>query len=123
MTKQHTSLNAALLGKFTGTLHWYRHPLFRSVIYTDGVKYVADEGQAYWLIDEIAAAVIGEPCVSAEPFQVWTLKVAPNYSAVLSCEDGNYNLVYVKNIDFTDFPLEEITLWYSNNTILLPNEW
>jgi hypothetical protein len=46
----------AALRQFTGSEHWYRHGLNRAVLYTDGAKYVADQGGAYWLIDEIALA-------------------------------------------------------------------
>lgn len=31
---------------FTGTENYYRHPLIRKVFHTDGIKYVADAGNA-----------------------------------------------------------------------------
>ena len=40
-----------------------------------------------------------------------------------TCDDGNGNIVFSKRIPFTDFPLSEITLYYVNNTILLPSEY
>jgi hypothetical protein len=52
---------------------------------------------------------------------VWKLTVTGS-AAVLSCEDGNGNTVLSKNIEFTDFPLPEITLYFTNNVILLPSE-
>lgn len=42
------------LSPFTGTEHWYKHWL-GGLLYTDGVKYVADQAGAYWLIDAIAS--------------------------------------------------------------------
>ena len=62
------------LKQFTGTKHWYRHGLNRKVLYTDGAKYVADTGGAYWLIDEIELWQ-DLPTIRAEPFQVWRLTV------------------------------------------------
>ena len=53
MTEAHT-LDKATLKQFTGTEYWYRHGLVRTVLFTDGAKYVADQGGAYWLLDEIA---------------------------------------------------------------------
>lgn len=53
MTKS-TKLTEADLKHFTGSEHWYRHALNRKVLFTDGAKYVADKGGAYWLIDTIA---------------------------------------------------------------------
>jgi hypothetical protein len=37
-------------------------------------------------------------------------------------EDGEYNVVYTQQLEFTDFPLDEISLWFTNNTIYLPSE-
>jgi hypothetical protein len=48
MTK-HT-LSEDDLGQFTGSEHWYRHGLIRSVSYTDGAQYAAEHGGAYWLL-------------------------------------------------------------------------
>jgi hypothetical protein len=115
------TLTEADLSHFTGSEHWYRHGLC-TVLFTDGAKYVADAGGAYWLLDEIALAQGFEKAVAAEEFQVWKLTVKDS-AAVLTCEDGNYNTVFSKNIEFTDFPLPEITFYFTNNTILLPSEY
>ena len=109
--------------QFTGSEHWYRHGLVRNVLFTDGAKHVADAGGAYWLIDEIALAQRFVKTVAAEEFQVWKLAVCPDASATLTCEDGNGNTVSRKIIEFTDFPLKEVTLWCTDNTILLPSEY
>ena len=44
-------------------------------------------------------------------------------TAVLTCDDGNGKVVYRKAIEFTDFPLPEIALYFTTNTILLPSEY
>ena len=59
-------ITEADLSKFTGSEHWYRHGLVRTILFTDGAKYVADEGGAYWLLDEIAFAQRYEKCVDDE---------------------------------------------------------
>lgn len=46
----------------------------------------------------------------------------PDRTATLVCEDGNDNAVYTQLIEFTDFPLDEITLWFANDVIYLPSE-
>jgi hypothetical protein len=111
------------LRQFTGSENWYRHGINRNVLFTDGAKYVADEAGAYWLLDSIAIAQRYEKSVSAEEFQVWELKVNSDRTANLVCGDGNDNVVYTQHIPFTDFPLDQITLWFSNNTIFLPSEY
>jgi hypothetical protein len=110
------------LRQFTGSENWYRHPINRVVLFTDGAKYVADQGDAYWLLDVIAIAQRYEKCVAAEPFQVWTLRVHSDRAATLVCSDGNENIVYRQHVEFTDFPLDEITLHFANNVIYLPSE-
>lgn len=122
MTEAHT-LNKADLKQFTGSEFWYRHGLVRTVVFTDGAKYVADQGGAYWLLDEIALAQRFEKRVSGEEFQLWKLTVKKDNTATLVCEDGNGRVVYSKPIPYTDFPLDEISLYFTNNTILLPSEY
>lgn len=110
------------LAHFTGTDQWYRHGLNRSMLYTDGVQYLAEKGGAYWLLDKIATLQL-EPKIRREEFQVWRLTVADN-RARLTCDDGNDNspVIYSEDIDFTDFPLDEITIWVEGNVMLLPSE-
>ena len=91
--------------------------------YTDGAKYLADQARAYWLIDDIALAQRYVKRVAAEEFQHWKLTVKADHSATLACDDGNGNVVYAKRIPFTDFPLEETSLYFCNNTVLLPSEY
>ncbi|WP_367389081.1 DUF6876 family protein [Lewinella sp. LCG006] len=113
------------LKQFTGgTEHWYRHHMNRKVTYTDGVKYLAEKAGAYWLVDDICAAYQIDTEVRSVPFQVWKLEVnQDDHTAVLRLEDGNDNLVKSYDITFTDFPLTEIILWFTDNTLLLPCEY
>ena len=120
MTK---TLTQADLRQFTGSEHWYRHAIIKRIVYTDGAKHVADAGGAYWLLDEIALAQQYVKAVADEPFQVWKLVLGEGHSATLSCDDGNSNAVFTKRIEFTDFPLPEIRLYFTDNTILLPSEY
>ena len=121
-TMSDAKLSKDELSRFTGSENWYRHGIARNVLFTDGAKYVADQGGAYWLLDEIALAQRGQKRVAAEEFQVWKLTVKPDRTATLTCDDGNGNVVFEKAIPFTDFPVESIELWFENNTIYLPSE-
>ncbi|SDR59326.1 hypothetical protein SAMN05519103_06391 [Rhizobiales bacterium GAS113] len=117
------TLTQASLQQFTGSEHWYRHGLVRDVLFTDGAKYVADAGGAYWLLDEIALAQRYEKAVAAEEFQHWRLTVKSDRTATLTCDDGNDNVVFSKEIEFTDFPLAEIRFYCAARTIMLPSEY
>lgn len=116
------TLTQADLVQFIGTEYYYRHPIAQSIHYTDGVKYMGEFGHAYWLIDEIALVQTEKPFTD-EPFQHWTLTVNPDRSATLVCDDGNHNIVFEKEITFTDFPLDKIDFFFSNNVLMLPSEW
>ena len=122
MTDTKKSLTSDDLRQFTGTETWHRHAFMRKVLYSDGAKYVAEKGGAYWLLDDIAFAQRDHKRIAAETFQLWRLRVHPDRSATLTCEDGNGNAVFTKAIPFTDFPLEEITLHFAHGVILLPSE-
>ena len=119
MTK---TLTTADLRQFTGSEHWYRHALNRNVSFTDGAKYVADMAGAYWLLDEIALIQPYDTRVTAEVFQVWRLLVRPDKTATLTCKGGSGNTVFTKHIGYTGFPLDDITLYCTNNVIYLPSE-
>jgi hypothetical protein len=111
------------LRQFTGSEQWHRHGIVRNVLFTDGAKFVADQAGAYWLLDEIALAQRYQKGVADEEFQLWKLTVNPDHTATLACEDGNGNAVYSRSIEYTDFPLPEIALYFTGNTILLPSEY
>jgi len=117
-----SKLTKADLEQFTGTEYYYRHSINRKVLFTDGVKYLAEKAGAYWLLDEIALIQPRDERVAVEEFQVWTLSVAADKTASLECDDGNGNVVYSKDIGFTDFPLDEVKLWFANDVIYLPSE-
>jgi hypothetical protein len=118
-----TSLTKADLRQFTGSEQWYRHGLNRKVLFTDGAKYLADRAGAYWLLDEIALIQPYDKRVAALPFQVWKLIVRADHTATLTCGDGDRKTVFTKEISYTDFPLDEITLYLTDNVILLPSEY
>lgn len=101
-----------------GTSQWYRHWAFPHVMFTDGIKYLFDNGAA-WLIDKIAL----EQAMHRDEFQVWKCHVDDTNKMSIDIEDGNNNLLRTAFVDFTDFPLKEITIWVVDKVILLPSEY
>jgi hypothetical protein len=112
------TLTKSDLAQFTGTENWYRHGMVRDVLYTDAFSIWRRQPEPTG-----AFAHRGNKRVAAEEFQSWKLEVNPDHSARLTCEDGNGNVVFSKIIPYSDFPLEEITLYFTNKTILLPSEY
>jgi hypothetical protein len=68
------TLAKADLAQFTGTETWFRHSFTRHLPYTEGVKYVADTGGAYWLVDDILFAQATVAGLRDEELQVWKLR-------------------------------------------------
>ena len=109
------------LKQFTGTTQWYYHPLFKAFNYTDGVRFLAINAEAYWLIEFIFSHQLN-PKIKALEFQVWNLVKKEN-GCTITVEDGNDNVIATFNLNSTDFPLEKITLWLEESTtLLLPSE-
>ena len=127
-------LTEEALRQFTGGLDRYRHGLNRSVLYTEGVRYVADTAGAYWLIDAIAShigsaefkrAARADNRISLMHF--WKLAVEPDRSAVLTAVADSGEPAFIEQaIEFTDFPLSELSVWAANDTehwhVYLPSE-
>ena len=112
-----------------GTDQYYKHWLNRFV-YTDGVKFVAETAGAYWLIDAIASHQLNRKQIAkCEGFQVWKLKPRKAGGCVLTCDDGGNGgktkVVIKQEIEFTDFPIEEIkevVMYVENDVLLLSDE-
>lgn len=109
------------LANFTGTENYYKHSL--GILYTDGVLHMVRTCEAFWLIDLVASWQLDKK-VRVQEFQVFKLTVNDNRSAIVSIEDGNDNVIQTQNIEFTDFPLDRITLFYNSieKVLYLPSE-
>jgi|SRR6476661_10031622 len=122
------------LQHFCGSEQYYKHWL--GLCYTDGIKYLAENAQCFWLIDAIASH---QPTAKKNPrlkeFQLWFLHVGTGHefikpkagnAAVLTCwEDtpkAESKPVIIQQIPFTDFPLKEIKLYLKDKILLLPDE-
>ena len=69
------------LKHFTSTDNYYRHLL--SIRHTDGIQYLAQEAQCYWLIDVIASHQTKKLLADQmlKDFQLWLLVVGdPDFS-------------------------------------------
>jgi hypothetical protein len=108
---------------FTGSTQLYEHIISDyKMLITEGVKYLAEEGHAYWLLDLILSYQ-WTPKFFKEEFQVWTLTKQRDESWLIECTDGNNGYITHQHIPFSDFPLETIRLWVVNQTIMLPSEY
>lgn len=123
-TQEKITLTKESLMDFCGTEVWYKHPIFKKYTYTEGVQYVAEQGGAYWLLEKIFACQMCVAKLAHQPFVVWELKKNKlEEGAILTCTDGNENYLYHENIIVTDFPLDEIKFYLTDDVLLLPSEY
>ena len=126
-------LSHADLSQFTGDLERYYHPLNRKVVYTPGVRYVAQAGHAYWLIDAIASYFGSSQMNSAlnrdyrlQSLQFWRLHVSNGSAVLIAYADVGEEPFIRQEIPCTDFPLDHIDIWAGFDgqrwTLYLPSE-
>jgi hypothetical protein len=119
------SLTSEDLTRFTGTERYWQEPLL-AFKYTDGVHYLATEGDAYWLLTDISAFQQHAAIVDykqRDNFQLWHLQVRPDHTALLTCDDGNGQILFTHAYHYTTFPLTEIKLYLVDDVLLLPSEY
>jgi hypothetical protein len=109
------------LALHTGTTCWFRHWTGR-LVYTEGVQFLAEKASAYWLID-LVASWCRHPSLRDQDFVFWKLAVNPDRSATAIADDGNGRELVRQEIPWTDFPLDEVGLYLTDNTLLLPSEY
>lgn len=109
------------LAHFTGTTQWYRNRMFPAYTYTDGVKFLAEQAECYWLIDYVFSNQL-VPEIRGQVFQVWKIYVVDN-KATVKVDDGNGRILKEFKIPYTDFPLAEFTLLFTDNVLLLLTEY
>jgi len=116
------------ISQASGTGRHYPH--WTGFFFTEGVKQLADGAECHWLLDiigsyrpEIARKAKGkgkgaELWRDLADMQFWTLKVlseeerkGKDHVAVVTCADGNGNVMIRQEIHYTDFPLPEVKIW------------
>jgi len=112
--------NLENLSQFTGTENYY--PYNFGIMLTDGIKYLADNADCYWLLDIVASYQFNKELENA-PFQIWELK-AKNEKGIVTCkEDSNMPEIVKQKIPYTDFPLAKIKLYLIDGVLMLPSEY
>ena len=115
----------ANLPNFYGSENYYAlSPLFRNFVMTDGARYLAENAGAFWLMDAVASHL---GSYRDEDFVVAKfLRAKASNGWILRLEDGNDEVLADQLIGYSDFPLDEITLYVeydgTNHVILLPSE-
>ena len=117
---------ASELASFDGSENLYHRATPILIYYTDGIKWLQENLNCYWLLDLIASYQTDE-FKAANDRQFWKLVVADN-SAIITCDDGNRNISVTQSIEYTDFPLSSVKIWVEIQEqgrvfIYLPSEY
>ena len=93
------------LRQFIGTQEYHRLSL-GSMVCTDGIKFLAEKCEAYWLVD-LVASYQTERFKTAYRFQLWKVALLEGSRAVVTCREdtGRPNIVE-QHIEYTDFPFD-----------------
>ena len=104
-----------------GTEGYIKHSLVNCLVFTDGIKQLREDTDAFWLVDAIASY---QPQYKHIPFQLWELKVNEDKSAVLTMkEDSNTPVLVKQEFDFTDFPLKSIKFYVEEGGYGTEDDW
>ena len=103
---------------FYGTENYYKH---WKGVYTDGIKEMAEQFEAYWLIDVVFS--YQDKKINLIPFQVWEITSTGDKATVEMKEDTDQPILVSQKIGFTDFPRGIFKMYLIDNVLLLPSEY
>jgi hypothetical protein len=117
----------AELQHFCGTKMFFKIPLI-GTRFTDGLKYLANEAGCFWLITD--ASVIAKSLSNRSHFITIDFKrlsekeqFEKQCEAIINYSDGNDKIFETHRYNVTDFPLDELRLFFADNTLMLPSEY
>lgn len=95
------------LSHFIGTERYYR--LLPTFVVTDGLKYLMDEAECYWLA-QLYGLHLMDVDIYNNPFTVLKF-TRKGEGGIVNIEDGNGGVLARQGLDYTDFPLTEYSLY------------
>ena len=115
------------LQHFHGSEMFYSIPLIRTR-FTDGLKYLASVADCFWLITD--TSVIAKSLMNRSEFiTIDFMRLQEDkqdysgFEAEIIYSDGNNNILTKQGYRATDFPLDELRLFFVNDTLMLPSEY
>lgn len=100
-----------------GTTSYTKHALWPKLVMTDGIIWLREAADCYWLIDAIASYR------RTEEFQVWELKKTGSSAVLTMKEDSGQPELVRQEIEYTDFPLDEIKFFVQLGGYGTPEKW
>lgn len=108
------------LAQFTGTTKYYRST-FGTLNLTEGAHYLRERLNCYWLIDIVESYQLK---VKNVPFQLWSIDVKPDNSALVEMrEDSGLEPIVRQAVPYTDFKLKQYEFFCIDGVVLLKSEY
>lgn len=115
------------LQHFIGSETFYKIPLIGTK-FTDGIKYLADAAECFWLVTD--ASVIAKSLMNKSYFVTIDFRrlsekerEESQCEALINYSDGNGHIFETHKYHVTDFPLDELRLFFIDGTLMLPREY
>lgn len=115
------------LQQFSGSQTIYSLPLFGTK-YTEGILHLVNKANCFWLLTDtsiMAKSLLNKSYFITIDFKRLDVEKQDilGKEAVINYGDGNDNILESHLYDFTDFPLDELRLFFVDGTLLLPSEY
>ncbi len=114
------------LETFSGTEMFHSIPLLNTR-FTDGIKYLANAANCFWLVTDLS--VIAKSLTNRSRFITIDFKKlseemqdAIGYEAIIEYGNGNGRILETHKYHSTEFPLKKLRLFFTEDTLYLPNE-
>jgi hypothetical protein len=109
-----TTFNASELSQFTGCMQPFKDGFFQGIIYTDGVKFLRDNG-CNWLVVDVLSTAVLDPAVKDQEFVTVKVNKDGAYISFIGIDDEGEE-VEVKRMDqYFGFDVPcDITLFVSD---------
>lgn len=106
------------LEQFHGTRNWWKHTA-QFFLYTDGIKYVVEKCEAFWLLDVVQSFQLKKDFWNMK-YQFWHLEVDPKANEgviIMRADMGEPELINQK-IPHTDFPVHTLDFYVVSDLCL-----
>lgn len=113
------------LSEFTGTEAYHKASLFGDLVLTDGINYLRNKLNCFWLIDIVASVQHLKEIKEEKNFIVWLIEARKDKSFIVTAwNDTPYESgkLYEQEGKYTDFPLDRFEFYQEGEVLLLKSE-
>jgi len=113
------------LSQFTGTETYYKASCFGNLVLTDGMNYLRNKLNCFWLIDIVASVQHLKDIQEEKTFIVWLIEVKKDKSFIVTAwNDTPYESrkLYEQEGKYTDFLLDRFEFYQESEVLLLKSE-